>query len=148
MNKQKITDITITVSLAVVFIAASSSIQFLLEVLPRYAKVYSQLGTALPIPTQILFALGHFVRTWLFLLVFLLAGVYALAIIWPLRSNNKRPIAFIYAMIAIFFVLLTAIGNLALTRPLRRLQKMGIISNLDLDELSQEIKVRRRAFSP
>src|SRR6476660_2367468 len=69
-----------------VFVAVASVIVLLIFVVPQFQSTFAQAGKALPIPTQIVIAIGTFLRNWWWALV---PGA-ALVVVW-FRRRGRVP---------------------------------------------------------
>jgi len=69
-----------------IFVAVASIMILLIYVVPQFQSTFAQAGKALPIPTQVVIAVGTFLRNWWWAVI---PGV-ALAIAW-FRRRGKVP---------------------------------------------------------
>jgi general secretion pathway protein F len=69
-----------------IFVAVASIMILLIYVVPQFQSTFAQAGKALPIPTQVVIAVGTFLRNWWWALI---PGA-ALAVLW-FRRRGRTP---------------------------------------------------------
>lgn len=112
--------------IAVLIIALVLTAVILWKVVPVFEDMFSQLGAALPVPTQIVMRLSDFLQNNFF---FLLAGLIGL--VFAFRAYNKtfkgrRVIDRIKLKIPVFSDLLLKVGVARVTRTLATLLNSGV----------------------
>ncbi|MGE5168978.1 MAG: type II secretion system F family protein [Rudaea sp.] len=68
-----------------IFVAVASIMVLLIYVVPQFQSTFAQAGKALPIPTQIVIAVGTFLRNWWWALI----PAVLLAVVWFRRRGRK-----------------------------------------------------------
>jgi general secretion pathway protein F len=68
-----------------IFVAVASIMVLLVYVVPQFQSTFAQAGKALPIPTQIVIAVGTFLRNWWWALI----PAAFLAVVWFRRRGRK-----------------------------------------------------------
>ena len=130
--------------LAVVLLLIVANLHLLLKVIPAYKAVFAEFGTALPLLTQLSFALSDLIRHWFVFLFMLLslgvAGCFML--LFTVRDKNR--LTRIYALVTGLLLVLLALFRLSVELPIMHFKKAVAdqVSPREVDQKISEIMSR------
>jgi len=109
------------------FLVGTGSVIFLMTFfIPRFAVIFSDMGHNLPMPTQILMGVSHFIRTFWMVFILVIAGGVYLFRKWVNKPSGRLQYDGIKLKIPIVNDLVTKIAVSRFCRTLATLLKSGI----------------------
>ncbi len=115
-----------TYPVVVIVLAVLITALILWKVVPIFEDMFSQLGAALPMPTQIVMAASDFLQSYVLLIIIIIAGLFFVFKSYYRTYKGKRVIDRLKLKVIVFGDLLLKVGVARVTRTMATLLDSGV----------------------